>query len=182
MGTAPFLGGWAGVGLLVFGLPGHIDDAGTWWRWMTYTDTWLWLGLSIGFIVTGPVIWTAGWWYPKCRARWSTPKAEEPVSESTVLLPPHEYDIQLFRSLAPLIRRVANSYQHVDLLNVPFRGIDPLFTPDAVRTLKFRLDELKIPYPSDNAPDFEWSGYLGRLAPLSEEGRLFDARRLHFRG
>ena len=60
-----FIGGWTGIIAFVFGLPGHIDDATTWLRWLKVVQELPALLISIGMVVTGPILWTSGLWCPR---------------------------------------------------------------------------------------------------------------------
>ena len=60
-----FIGGWTGIIAFVFGLPGHIDDATTWLRWLKVVQELPALLVSIGMVVTGPILWTSGLWCPR---------------------------------------------------------------------------------------------------------------------
>lgn len=73
-----FFGGWAGVFLLIYGIPGHIDNATTWLRWLFVPSQVAWVGFSAAFIMTGPIVWTSGWWWPRVSRRLNRP---QPVTE-----------------------------------------------------------------------------------------------------
>ena len=61
------LGGWTGFIFFVFGIPGHIDDAITWLWWLRILRERPALLVSTVFIITGPLMWSAEWWYPRVR-------------------------------------------------------------------------------------------------------------------
>ena len=167
--TIPFIGGWAGLASFIVGLPGHIADVAAWLEWLAVADALVWLGVSVGFIVTGPLIWTSGWWLPRLKGKLP--------SKSAVRIILGKADIEYFRSMTPLIDNQWQWHQPISFMGTK-RSFNPWgFHRDAA-ILKFRLDELGIPYPSSSS-DSEWSYYLRRLSSLAKEGRIDDARSLH---
>ena len=54
-----------GVILHIVGMPGHIEDTATWLRWFEVIAPSIWFLVFIGVVVSGPLLWTSGWWWPR---------------------------------------------------------------------------------------------------------------------
>ena len=60
-----WLGGWPAIILLVYGIPGSVDDAGAWYKVINVISNWPILAASIGLVATGPILWTSDWWWTR---------------------------------------------------------------------------------------------------------------------
>ena len=112
-------------------------------------------------------------WWPDIK-RWATGgslvlQARTPQPELLI----NDAETQRFQELTPLIEKLMTAYQPIPFID-SLRMFDLNFSNDD-RELKFRLDELSIPYP-DGTSAPEWSGYLRNLKLFSVEGRLAEAR------
>ena len=95
-----WFGGWLGVVLFIVGIPGHIDDTTTWLRWSKMSGVSITLTLvSVGLVLTGPLLWTSGWWFPRLLKWWNRDQRAP-----TALAQPNE-DLAKFRACLPHVQR-----------------------------------------------------------------------------
>ncbi len=175
-----FVVGWSVLQVLqrILEVPGHIDDATTWLRWLRVIAN---LPISnpaiviIGFIIFGPLLWTSGWWYPRIRSRF---KRRENRRDAVVdKYTAQEREIQRFKESYSLIKRQADSR------HPPSGWLSRVLNPSsdfdfAYARLTDRLNELAIPYPSPDTSETQWYVFLVRLGRLAEDGKLEEARTL----
>ena len=170
--------------LLVVGIPGHIDDTNVWVRWLhaIFSSPFTVLLLVfIGFIITGPLLWTSRWWYPKVRSRFKRNDKEQDVvvsshtaQESAIRLDSSD---QQFKALYPVIKRQA------DDRHLPFGLVNRVlkqssdFDIDHVK-MTTRLNQLGIPYPQPDTSEQDWYYFLVLLVTLAQDGKVGEARAL----
>lgn len=176
--------GWVGILLLIFGVPGHIDSADTWVRWLhaifSLPFTVLLL-VFIGFIITGPLLWTSGLWYPRVRSRFKRNDKEQDivVSSNTAQEPAIRLDSsdQQFKPLFSVIKRQADSrHPPFGLVNRALRQSSD-FDIDYVK-MTTTLNQLGIPYPQPDTSEQDWYYFLVPLATLAQDGKVEEARTL----
>ena len=98
----PQIIGWVEIALFIIGIPGHIDDGTTWARWVALVVEPPVFGLAICFVISGPLLWTSGWWFPRLVER--TRRQNAPLAVIPVLNQPDE-DLARFRECLPHIYR-----------------------------------------------------------------------------
>ena len=94
--------GWTNIALFTFGIPGHIEDTETWYEWVKVAFSVPVLTLAIAFVVTGPLLWTSGWWFPRIthlRRREDKPLAKVPIADHP------DKDLVRFKACLPHIQR-----------------------------------------------------------------------------
>ena len=91
--------GWVDIALLFIGLPGSIDDTRTWARWVALVVSPPILAVAIFFVISGPLLWTSGWWWPRL-LQWRRPTQMSPA----VLAQPSG-DLERFRECLPQVER-----------------------------------------------------------------------------
>ena len=155
---------WGCVSLLrVWAIPGFLDDTTTWARWFNMIPSPIVLSLCMfGFIVTGPLLWTSGWWWPRlCRK-------QAVIGDAAADVEVEDYDVQELKALVPIIERQIQAQQPMTLENmwiVHFRRTWPgEFKANYLR-LTATLDALGIPSPPDDASRDDWYFYLIRHSP-----------------
>ena len=188
------LGGWGGLLSYVFGLPGHIDDAITWLKWSRVMQEFPALLISIGFVVTGPLIWTSEWWWPFVVSRikgQSQPATVSSISHA-------ERDMEQFKACLPHIQRCreliapfASPFGTVNMgLEFLSTGGDKII--ELISELGYlakRLNSLGISCPNiygssdESDTDFRvrmriWSTYLAELEVTIRQDDLPGARLL----
>ena len=102
--------GWANIVLFIFGIPGHIEDTATWYAWVKIVFGLPALSLAVAFVVTGPLLWTSEWWFPKFAhliRRQSKPLEEVPISDQS------DGDLARFKACLPHIQRCRRLIQPI---------------------------------------------------------------------
>ena len=185
-----FFGGWAGMALFAFEIPSHIVNALTWLRWLRAIPEPTVLLVSIGMLVTGPLVWTSGWWWARV-SQWtkrmmSHQETKEPSADAIELSPltvptADPAQVEKFKGLESLITRHREA-------NRPIRDLIMASLWSPMDTLAFRADReilvahlgaLKVPHPPDDASRKIWFRYLVHLEASCQTGNLQEARSIH---
>ena len=178
------------MALIVFGIPGHIDDAHTWLRWLMAIPESMVLLVSFGMLVTGPLVWTSGWWWPRIslwvRRKKSHQETKEPSADANELSPltvptADPAQIDKFKGLESLITRHREA-------NRPMRDFIAVSLWNLTDRLAFRADHeelvahlaaLKVPHPPDDSGRKIWFRYLVHLEASCQTGDLQEARSIY---
>ena len=180
-----FVGGWVGILLFVFGIPGHITNAHTWLMWLRVLLEQAGLVIPIGMVITSPLVWKLGAWWPpvsrwisRIRSQQNTASPESNSLSGPVSVEGDSAQVKKFRELEPLITR------HHETLR-PIRSLVLLWSFDALgfradrEELVAHLDALKIPYPPYDSDRSIWFHYLVGLEASCQTGDLQEARSLY---
>ena len=187
--------GWLDIALFVIGIPGHIDDTTTWARWIALLVETPVLVVAIGFVVSGPLLWTSSWWLPRLlgRKRGQTePLAIVPISSQI------DSDLESFRACLPYIVQCRKLVQPIagplGSMNMGLQilndgGSKVIELMHELRYLTRQLETLGIRHPIKSEPDNEsgipgafspgiWSMYLTELEVMIRHDDLAGARLL----
>lgn len=161
--------------LLILGIPGLIDDMGTWYRWINEVELahpFYFIGMFVAVCIG-----TAEWWGPKVASAVRAPRTDELESGD-------EDQVQRFKDLVPKLECLADFCRPVDRLMLPaVTALDP-YTSSSIRvrteSLEVRavLDSLGIEYP---ATEFargseDWYHYATFMRELATQGKLTEAQ------
>ena len=94
--------GGVDIALFFIGLPGHIDDTRTWARWVALVVSPPILAVAIFFVISGPLLWTSGWWFPRLLRH--KRRLTAPLTALPVLNQPNE-DLASFSACLPHVQR-----------------------------------------------------------------------------
>ena len=190
--------GWVDIALFFIGLPGYIDDTKTWARWVALVVSPPILAVAICFAISGPLLWTSGWWFPRLPRR--KRRLTAPLTAMPVLNQPDE-DLVRFRECLPqleLCQELVGQYASpLGGLNMGIMKLHYLFTGDTrmiklIRELDYltrSLNALGIRCPSvyggndESDSDFRvrlriWNMHLAELAVMIPHDDLVRARQL----
>ena len=139
----------------------------------------------VGIIVTGPLLWTSGWWWPRT-SQWvrrirRKDETRELVAEDTVSKAVDAH-IAKFKELEPLIARHRKARQPISdpyLLTLTWNSTDQFALGADQENLIANLDALRIPHPLSDADRSVWFNYLVRLEATCQTGDLEEARSLY---
>ncbi len=187
--------GWLDIALIFFGIPGHIDDTTTWVRWAALLGETPVLVVAIGFVISGPLLWTSGWWLPRLASR--KRRQIEPLAIIPISSQPDE-DLARFKACLPHIERCRKLVQpfagplgsiNMALQQLSEGGNTLMELIHELDYLTRQLETLGILYPILFGPDNEsdsafavrfriWSMYLTQLEVMIRHDDLDGARRL----
>ncbi len=188
-----WLGGWLGIFLHFVGIPGYIDDVATWLRWAKVITPPIWFVLSIGLVVSGPLLWTSGWWWPRVLSK---VKGRPPQKPDGVINETDE-DLENFRACLPhiercreLVRPFADPFGSINM------GLQQVSTEgdkiiELIYELNYLTERLKVlgvrcpdTYGSSDEADSAlrirlriWSMHLTELVVMVRHNDLTGARR-----
>lgn len=175
------LSGLAGTGVLIFGIPGHIDDAVTWVGWLPKMEGVLAALFLLVAVVAGPLLWSSNWWWPLLTSWYKRHRSSES---------------DRFRQLLPKIERCQKQLKPyagmLSLVKIRLQGahvnddVNELVT--SLHRVAVQLDELRIPRPALpeslttvgvlSAQFQQWSDYLDGQRDAATRGDIESARHL----
>ena len=174
---------WGGFLAYVFDIPSPMQGKSAHGLVAFMTSTPVVLALCVvGIIVTGPLLWTSGWWWPRL-SRWSrrtrsdreTREDEAPVVSTAI-----DARIKKFKELELLITRHRKAIAPIrHIVTEQLWNTSEILAFEADReVLIAELDALRIPHPIGAAARPLWFNYLVRLESACEIGGLEEARSL----
>ncbi len=192
LSIAGWFGGGFGLLLFIFGVPGHIDDTVTWLKWSKASGASIALLLtSVGLLLSGPLLWTSGWWYPRLHQSWNGGR------KASIALTESNEDLIRFRSCLPHVERCRSLIRpYTGTIGVPsialtiFQGGSDVFAEIATE-LEYLTQQLSV--VGIHSPDIwgeegndsldkvherlrTWSRHLARLEAKIHQGDLEGAR------
>ena len=175
------LSGFAWI-LKFWGIPGFIDDT-TWWvgRYQMIPDLITYFLIGSAMVVTGPLVWTSGWWWPRLRGKLrpvAVPTDDTGVIATSVADEATQHYIEAFTALLPIIERHRWACQPMTFKNMgimPVMRAFPEFAADHQQLIA-TLDALGICTPEDDASIVDWHYYLIGLRLRVLTGNIEEAR------
>lgn len=143
----------------------------------------------VGIIVTGPLLWTSGWWWPyvaplikRMRSHRETKEPSADAFELSPLRVPRADPAQVekFKGLESLITRHRKANRPIrNLITASIWNLDTLSFGADREELVAHLGALKVVYPPDDAGRKKWFRYLVHLEASCQTGDLQEARSIH---
>lgn len=152
------VGAFIGFPLFIFSIPGLVDDATTWGKWISnLPDSVQWVMVIVGFgmIVSGPTIALTEWWLPRTEKR------------------------RRLRGMEPLIRAYLENMPWTEFgegAMMPDRASRLSPWVDTVSALEQELHELSIPHRSLLTMDDGWHFFCDQLRKAALADDLGAAR------
>ena len=169
LGTLLSAGSMPTILASIFGLPGHIDDAAQWLRWIRIVEDLnfgpLYYLLLFAATALGLVLLTYGWWMPRLR-HWRGIDSEI------------DYAIQQarFMALTTVIQRQMEDCRPLIEGVEGYEVYVGKYQADYLELIG-KLEALDVGYPLEYRNNPVWYQYLVNLDMLVETGKLAKARR-----
>ena len=162
------------TGTLIYGAPGHIDDAEQWSEWLRGMGT-----MSLDWSILQPIalvgmvasfgVATSEWWWHRL-----FPKRQD----ATIVSASEAAGVEQFVELLPLIERQRDAYRPMRLPPPPDWASPVTMVNRSAdhHELLAELSVLGVPHPPNGASRQAWFLYLTHLEALAEDGDLAGAR------
>ena len=195
--------GLLGIISLAIGIPGLIDDATTWARWLRVVYELPALPLAVGSVVTGFTLWISKWWYPSLhkairKSSGSKNTSSSRVSNEIDLATQPDTNLAKFEACLPHINRcriairpligpvgaVGIAGQVVVGDRAPLIELQTELSYLASKLSRLGIQGPTIPSGADKSISdvklrFErWNEYLAELGVAIKHGDLESARKL----